>query len=597
MEPAPQVIASSDAARNATAAREHQIAEEALDDTFLRPLPLLLVVAGAVSAIVAPRILEGIPGATGTGLLAAKVSLGLLVVALGAWIYWAKPSAAFTYPAVTLVAIAYAVTDMANVRLGNQAQFNSQPWLLLGAGFLILRTRWLHPIMVTMAVGAWWLFAGRLDNPAIQQYCFQIAVGITLGYLLHFIRVRSVRRMALGVAAESESREALHQALHDARQSEVRLRALTESSPLGIFETDAHGMVVYANRRWCEIAGCDYRDLAAIRRAVHPDDVGELTQNWRAALAAGTELAAEFRYVHADGTVRNVATRAVPLRDTAGVLTGFTGTLEDETMRKQTAEADRIAFGRLLEIEQLKEMDRFKTRILSTASHELNTPITPLKLQLRLLRNGAFGGLNKQQAASVAMLERNTNRLASLVAEVLDVARLQGGHLKLAPVPLDVRHVVQEEAEAFVAPANAAGVALEVDCTGDLHAVADPQRIGQVLVNLISNALKFTPKGGTIAVRAKRTNGEVEVRVSDTGLGLEPHQIMRLFQPFSQVHDPARIQRPGTGLGLYISKGIVTEHGGAMDVSSPGPGKGSTFWFRLPISGPPPVAPQGAGLA
>lgn len=695
------------------ATRRQDPRAHALDAAFLRPLPILLAIAGVLTILTAPWTAYAVGGRTGTGLAIVYGILGLLVLVLAGWMRKAKPSATMAYALTALLAITYLAADLVYVRLADAIQFNSELWLLMGAGFVFLRIRWLHAVMAVTAVSWSALFATSLSDPLVQQYGSQVLAGIVFGYTAHLVRRRSLVRLADLEISRRTAHEAADANLRSATASEAQLRTLTENAPLGIFQTDPRGLVVYANGRWGEIAGCDYRDFAAIRRAVHPDDVGRLTTAWRAAMASGTELVISFRYVHNDGRVHDVHTRAMPMRDATGNLTGYVGTLEDVsarghaerkfqsllesapdamvivdaegriaivngqaesmfgssratllgkeasrflpdafsrppparprtngvagppaskgasveswamradgsqlpvevtlapieteeghmivaavrdiTVRKEAQQADRIAFARLLEIEQLKELDRFKTRILNTASHELNTPITPIKLQVHLLGAGVFGDLNKDQAKSVQILKRNIERLAALVAEVLDVARLQSGRLKLQPRILDVGETIDQAAEGFLETARAAKVKLRVQRNGDLHALADAQRLSQVLDNLLSNAIKFTPAGGHVDVRATRKGDAVEVRVQDTGIGLDGEQIRRLFQPFSQVHDPLTLERPGTGLGLYISKGLVAQHGGDMDAESGGRGMGSTFWFRLPVAGPSQAARQ-----
>jgi len=143
--------------------------------------------------------------------------------------------------------------------------------------------------------------------------------------------------------------------------------------------------------------------------------------------------------------------------------------------------------------------------------------------------------------------------------------------------------VVREAAEAFQPVAERDGVKFALDATSGAVVDADPKRLGQVLFNLMDNALKFTPRGGLIAVQARADRGWAEVVVRDSGKGLAPESIPKLFKPFQQVHDPMQVTRSGSGLGLYISKGIVELHGGTIRAESPGLGKGATFTFTLPL--------------
>ncbi|HEX2065291.1 MAG TPA: PAS domain-containing sensor histidine kinase, partial [Candidatus Thermoplasmatota archaeon] len=252
-----------------------------------------------------------------------------------------------------------------------------------------------------------------------------------------------------------------------------------------------------------------------------------------------------------------------------------------------------LAALRLAEIEKLREMGQFKTRILNMAAHELNTPLTPLRLQTHLLLSGSLGPLEARQRHAVEILDRNVTRLATLVQEILDVARLQGGRLKVTPAPVDLGSAIEEAADSFAETARRLGIDLAAQVEPGLVVQADRGRLLQILFNLLSNALKFTPQGGGVRVHAKAEGGMVRIEVTDTGTGMAPDQLARLFQPFTQVHDTNAITVPGTGLGLYICRGLAEAMGGRIEVASPGPGQGSTFRLHLPVSmePPPPRAP------
>jgi signal transduction histidine kinase len=229
--------------------------------------------------------------------------------------------------------------------------------------------------------------------------------------------------------------------------------------------------------------------------------------------------------------------------------------------------------------ERLRDLDRMKTQFINTVSHELRTPLTPLELQLELLRMRPH---DERTQRAVDIIGRNVRRLTELVSDLGDVARLQSGKLAVKRVPMDLAQAAREAVESFEEPARQAGIKLSLHAPAGLAVQADPQRMTQVLYNLLTNAMKFTPKGGRIEVEVQARPGAAEVRVRDTGVGLTREQQARLFQPFSQVHETMHRTRSGTGLGLYICKGLVEQHQGTMGVESAGPGKGSTFWFRVP---------------
>jgi signal transduction histidine kinase len=236
------------------------------------------------------------------------------------------------------------------------------------------------------------------------------------------------------------------------------------------------------------------------------------------------------------------------------------------------------------ELARLREMDAFKTRFLNMAAHELNTPLTPLRLQMHMLLSGDLGTLDAGQAKALKVCDRNVQRLVALVSEILDVARMQGGGLRFKVESFLVGAAVDEAIESFDESAQRIGVRLTSEVVQDVIVKTDRARFLQILFNLISNGLKFTPSGGSVRVVLTREVDLVHVDVIDTGAGLTPDQMARLFQPFTQVHDLMKITTPGTGLGLYISRGLAEAMGGTLSCSSEGPGKGSTFRLTIPVT-------------
>lgn len=243
--------------------------------------------------------------------------------------------------------------------------------------------------------------------------------------------------------------------------------------------------------------------------------------------------------------------------------------------------AKEAAF-REAELRRLRETDAFKTQLLNTAAHELNTPITPLRLQVHLLESGTLGSLTEPQAKAIDILSRNIQRISVLVADILDVARLQSDKLRLTRARVHLDDVVEDVMESFQAAAEQVDIKLGRSGQKGIILQADPDRLVQVLYNLISNALKFTPAGGMVNIDTQETSHSVAIQVTDTGVGLTKAQIKTLFQPFSQAHDPKEFSATGTGLGLHISKGIVESHGGRIGCQSDGPGEGCRFTVALP---------------
>lgn len=232
---------------------------------------------------------------------------------------------------------------------------------------------------------------------------------------------------------------------------------------------------------------------------------------------------------------------------------------------------------------QLREMDRIRGQFMSNAAHELNTPLTPLRLQVSVLRQALRSDITPARAHSLEILDRNVERLARLVGDMLDATRLESGRLRLHRTAEDLSSVVEAAAESFRPAAERARVSLRVRIEPHLSAFVDRVRIEQVVYNLISNALKFTPERGIIDVEVDRVMGRARVSVRDSGRGIRPEDLDLLFRPFSQVQGATDAPRGGSGLGLYIAHGILKQHGGSIWAESRGLGHGTRFAFEVAL--------------
>jgi PAS domain S-box-containing protein len=406
-----------------------------------------------------------------------------------------------------------------------------------------------------------------------------LAIGMAFFIQVRVRDKRSAELQALNdrLSAEVPERRRTEEALQESLE---RFRALSDASPIGIVHTRADGVVDYVNERWRQITGVrDHNDGEAMRRSVHAEDQPAAAELWRTCVKEGREFDCDMRFVHSDGAVRWTRARAVPVRDGAGTITGFVSALADITDERATEAKDR-------EVRRLREQAEFKTNFLRTAAHELGTPLTPIKIQMRILRDlhHAPGHEKREdERKALEILDRNISRLHVLVQDMLESARLQSGRLRLTVRSMDMAQVVHEVVETFQEPAIQTGVALDTQGPSEVPMQADPDRLSQVLYNLLSNAMKFTPTGGQIHVRLATPDDEtVRISVQDTGKGFTNEQAAQLFQPFTQLQEPLQKTRNGSGLGLYISRGIVEQHGGQLSGASDGPGKGATFSVTLP---------------
>jgi len=230
--------------------------------------------------------------------------------------------------------------------------------------------------------------------------------------------------------------------------------------------------------------------------------------------------------------------------------------------------------------ERLREADRLKDEFVALISHDLRTPLTSITGYVELALEE---DLTEEVRGFLHVVDRNAERLLALVNDLLFVARLQAGELRLEPEDLDLAGVVEETVAAQRPRAAAKGIELSCEIDSVLPVHGDRGRLHQLFDNLVSNALKFTPEGGSVHVSVALRNGSVHVEVSDTGIGIDPEDQRRLFERFFRTPQVVEQQVPGTGLGLYISRVIAEAHEGSLSVRST-PGRGSTFSLDLPLA-------------
>lgn len=236
----------------------------------------------------------------------------------------------------------------------------------------------------------------------------------------------------------------------------------------------------------------------------------------------------------------------------------------------------------LQNMEDLTALDRAKSEFLSIASHELRTPLTSIKGSLSLLRSGIVGKLNEAALNLMNIAETETDRLIRLINDLLDLAKIEAGKFPLHPSWQPLIPLLQSNTQSLQGLAAAAQVQLSFNCEMNIETHMDKDRIQQVLTNLISNAVKFSPQGGLVEVICSiDPQQNLLIEVQDQGRGIAPQDQELIFQKFRQATSPENPLVKGTGLGLAIAKALVEEHGGTIGVRST-IGQGSTFYFTLP---------------
>ncbi len=409
----------------------------------------------------------------------------------------------------------------------------------------------------------------------------------------------------VGVVQDITKRKHAEQILRD---SEQQLRATFAQAAVGIAIAGMDGKFMSMNRKFCEILGYapDELQTMTFRQITHPDDLLE-TESYVTRLKAGqlNDYGIEKRYRRKDGHYVWCQATVTLVRDETGSPGQFIGVIDDITSRKQTEAAlaatahDNVRLYQaaqqsaeekkaLLESERearaaAERLNTTKDEFLATLSHELRTPLSAILGWTQILRH--VNAKPEDVARGIEVIERNARAQAQLIDDLLDMSRITSGKVRLDIQPVLPYSFVQAAVDALRPAADAKGVRLETmldPLAGPIS--GDPGRLQQVVWNLLSNAVKYTPRNGKVQVRLECVNSQIEITVADTGSGIDPDFLNHAFERFRQADSSTTRSHGGLGLGLSIVRHLVEQHGGTVQASSPGIGKGATFTVQLPLT-------------
>jgi PAS domain S-box-containing protein len=387
---------------------------------------------------------------------------------------------------------------------------------------------------------------------------------------------------AVDITARKESEERL-------REAEQRYRTLVEQLPLATYidaldETSSaiymspqiEPMLGYTTEEWTG-------DKALFPKLLHPEDRERVMAEVARTQTTGEPFRCEYRLLARDGRVVWIRDEDVTIRDSEGRKLYAQGYMLDITNRKETEEILERALERERAAnEHLRELDRLKDEFIALVSHELRTPLTSIRGYLEFLLEDAER-LAPEHARFLGVVDRNAERLQHLVNDLLFVAQVDAGRLTIQQAEVDLAELAAEAVEAARVVASAKEIELDLDAEPIESLVGDRARLAQLLDNFISNAIKFTPEGGRVTVRAWAEGEHGLVSIADSGIGIPEDEQARLFERFYRASSATEQAIPGTGLGLAIAKAIVDAHGGTIRVESV-VGRGTTFTVALPLA-------------
>jgi PAS domain S-box-containing protein len=396
--------------------------------------------------------------------------------------------------------------------------------------------------------------------------------GMDVGADDYLVKPFSTRELLARVGAHLEMARIRREAEEQLKESEERFRALADNMSQFAWMADETGWIFWYNQRWYDYTGTNLQEMQGWgwHKVHHPDHVARVVEKIRHCFETGEVWEDTFPLRGKDGRYRWFLSRAIPIRDEKGKVTRWFGTNTDITEQKQ--------------LEQQKE------DFVGIASHELKTPVTSLKAYTQLLER-RFRHVGDERASTMLKkMDAQLNKLTALITDLLDVTRIESGKLPLHITSFDFNELVREIVEETQRTTAKHSIIQQLDSAVVL--AADRDRIGQVLINLLTNAIKYSPQADSVVVRTLCEDATLIVSVQDFGIGIAKEKQQHIFERFFRVEGETQVTYPGLGLGLYIAAEFVKRHHGSIWVESE-EGKGATFSFALPLTRAPALYEPG----
>src|SRR5262245_781462 len=407
-------------------------------------------------------------------------------------------------------------------------------------------------------------------------------VGVMAMFARHPLTEDTVEAIATVAApiAQGIERKRAEEAL---RASEEQFRILADTAPVMIWVSGTDKLCTFFNKTWLDFTGRAMEEElgAGWTEGVHQDDYDRCLETYVTSFEAREPFKMEYRLRRHDGERRWILDHGIPRFSHGGDFLGYIGTCVDITERKQAeAEREQLAHEQVARA-AAEAANRSKDEFLAMVSHELRSPLNAILGYTRMLR---YGPMDREAINNVtAIVERSAKAQLQIIEDLFDSARIITGKLRIDSAPVDLAPVLEAALDTVRSAAEAKGVTLVADFGASPEQVfGDPTRLQQVVWNLLTNAVKFTPEGGRVELRMEGAGDSVRITVSDTGRGIEPEFLPFVFDPLRQADSSSSRRYGGLGLGLSLVKHLVELHGGTITAASEGARRGSTFTVTLP---------------